>query len=191
MPLVGTPWRVGSRVTEHLLLTMDFSSVETPTDLQPTTCKRSLDESEVHSADHDRDNECKKARCSSPCSDKYFILSAADGSSLSSISPFLLGKAVKVQAGSVADIRKLRNGTILVQTKDTKQADALQRLKKVGDTSIKVEAHRTLNYSKGVVKCTDLMFSSSEEIVKELRSQGVVACKKHFGQIRSRRTSQH
>ena len=158
---------------------------------QPTSCKRSLDESEVHSADHDRDNEGKKARCSSPCSDKYFILSAADGSSLSSISPFLLGKAVKVQAGSVADIRKLRNGTILVQTKDTKQADALQRLKKVGDTSIKVEAHRTLNYSKGVVKCTDLMFSSSEEIVKELRSQGVVACKKHFGQIRSRRTSQH
>jgi len=40
-----------------------------------------------------------------------------------------------------------------------------------------VEAHITLNYSKGVVKCKDLMFSSSEEIVKELRSQGVVACK--------------
>jgi len=50
-------------------------------------------------------------------------------------------------------------------------------LGKVGDTSIKVDAHRTLNYSKGVLKCKDPMFSSSEEIVRELRSQGVVACK--------------
>jgi len=84
---------------------------------------------------------------------------------------------VKVQAGSVADIQKLRNGTILVKTKDEKQAGALLCLRKVGDTSIKVDAHRSLNYSKGVVKCKDLMSSSSEEIVRELWSQGVVACR--------------
>jgi len=39
-----------------------------------------------------------------------------------------------------------------------------------------VDAHRTLNYSKDAVKCKDMMFSSSEEIVREFRSQGV-ACK--------------
>jgi len=107
---------------------MDSSS-EKPNSRQGTSAKRSLGESETDSLDCD--NEGKKAQCLSPCSDKYFVLSAGDGSNLSFVSSFLLGKAVKVQAGSVANIRKLRNGTILVKTKDQKQADALQHLKKV------------------------------------------------------------
>jgi len=144
MPLVGTPWRVGSRVTEHLSFIMDSSSLEKPDSRQASSAKRQFGESVVDSPDHDK--EGKKARCSSPCSDKYFVLSAADGSNLSFISPFLLGKAVKVQAGSVADTRRFRTGTILVKTKDEKQADALLHLRKVGDTSIKIDAHRSLSY---------------------------------------------
>jgi len=92
------------------------------------------------------------------------------------MSPFLLGKAVKLQAGSVANIRKLRNGTVLIKTKDTKQAAALQQLEKIQEIPVKVDAERTLNYSKGVVKCKDLTLCSNEEIVKDLKFQGLVAC---------------
>jgi len=80
MPLVGTPWRVGSRVNEHLSFIMDSSSLEKPDSRPTTSAKRQFGESEVDSPDYDK--EGKNARCSSPCSDKYFVLSAADGSSL-------------------------------------------------------------------------------------------------------------
>jgi len=83
---------------------------------------------------------------------------------------------VQLQAGSVADIRKLRNGTVLIKTKDSKQAAALQRLERIQEIPVKVDAHRTLNYCRGVVKCKDLSLCSNEEIVEELKSQGVVAC---------------
>jgi len=175
MPVVGTPWWVGSRVTEHLSPIMDSSSSENGHSRLSTSTKRTFHESNADSSDHDN-HEKKAKNSSSPCSDKYFILSAADGSSLSLMSPFLLGKAVKLQAGSVADIRKLRNGPVLIEIKDTKQAAALQRLEKIQEIPVKVDAHRTLNYCKGVVKCKDLTLCSNEQIVKELKSQGVVAC---------------
>jgi len=54
----------------------------------------------------DYDNEEKKARNSSPFSDRYLVLSAKDSSSFSSVSPFLLNnyKVIKLQVGSVAEI---------------------------------------------------------------------------------------
>jgi len=52
----------------------------------------------------------------------------------------------------------------------------LQRLERIQEIPVKVDAHRTLNYSRGVVKCKDLTLCSNEEIVEELKSQGVAAC---------------
>jgi len=124
----------------------------------------------------DSGNIEKRARNSSASSDRYFILSASDGSGLSSISPFILGKAIKLQAGPVADVRKLRNGTVLIKTRDDRQAAAVQGLHKIGETSVKVAAHRTLNYCKGVIKCRELIACTDEEIAEELKTQGVVQC---------------
>ena len=149
---------------------MDSSSSENGHSRLSTSAKRTFRESNADSSDHD--NHEKKARnWSSPCTDKYFVLSATDGSSLSLMLPFLLGKAVKLQALPVADIHKLRNGTVLIKTRDVKQAAALQRLEKIQEIPVKVDAHRTLNYSKAVVKCKDLRMCSSEEIVQEFKSQ--------------------
>ena len=133
--------------------------------------KRTLDDSETESLENE-----KRARNSSPSNDRFFILSAADGSDLSTINPFLLGKAVKLQAGSVAELRKLRNGTVLVKTADSKQASAIQKMERIGETRIKVEVHRSLNHCKGVVRSKELSFCTNEEIIDELKSQGVVGC---------------
>jgi len=145
MPLVGTPWWVGSRVTKYRSPIMDSSSAENGHSRLSTSAKRTFHESNADSSDHDN-HEKKTRNSSSPCTDKYFLLSAADGSNLSLMSPFLLGKAV-------ADIRKLRNGTVLIKTRDAKQAAALQKIQEI---HVKVDAHRTLNYCKDVVKCKDL-----------------------------------
>ena len=53
-----------------------------PNSRQGTSAKRPLGESEV--ASPDCDIKGKTALCLSPCSDNYFVLSAADGSNLSS-----------------------------------------------------------------------------------------------------------
>lgn len=150
--------------------------------------KRTLDDSDIEASDHD-----KRARQTSPCNDRFFILSAADGSSLSAINPFLLGKAVEIQVSSVAELRKLRNGTILIKAADSKQATALQKMKRIGETDIKVEVHRSLNFSKGVVRCKELSYCTNEEILEELKSQWVVGCsnisvKSDFGDRRKTNT---
>jgi len=63
-----SPWRVWSRVTEHLSFIMDSSSVEKPDSRQASSAKRQFGESMVDSPDHDK--EGKKAQCLSQCSDK-------------------------------------------------------------------------------------------------------------------------
>ena len=39
---------------------------------------------------------------------------------------------------------------------------------------VQASAHRTLNSSKGVIKCADLKLCTKEEIIEELHTQGVV-----------------
>jgi len=79
-----------------------------------------------------------------------------------------------MQAGSTCQIWKLRNGTVLVKTRDAKQADALQQMEKISDIQININAHKTLNHRKGVVRCRELTYCTEEEIVEELKKQGVV-----------------
>ena len=42
------------------------------------------------------------------------------------------------------------------------------------DRKIKVSAHKTLNTSKGVIRCRELADTSEDEIVDGLKSQGVI-----------------
>ena len=52
----------------------------------------------------------------------------------------------------------------------------MQRVKKIGEFKIIVTPHRSLNYVRGVVKCKDLTICTTEEIMEELKPQGVVGC---------------
>ena len=45
------------------------------------------------------------------------------------------------QAGSVAEMQRLRNGIVLVKVKDVKQAAALQEVEKIGEIGITVTTH--------------------------------------------------
>jgi len=105
--------------------------------------KRTLDDSDAESSEND-----KRARNTSPCSDMFIILSAEDGSSLSLVNPFLLGKTIKLQVASASELRKLRNGTILVKAADEKQAKAFRKMEKIGEVRFKVEIHFSLNYRR-------------------------------------------
>ena len=103
----------------------------------------------------------------------YVISGENENSSLSALSPFVLGKALYSEIGTLKLIRKMPKGDILVETDSRVYADKLQRLTELGGVPVKVTPHRTLNTCKGVIRSRDVAACSVEEIVGELGPQGV------------------
>ena len=55
-----------------------------------------------------------------------------------------------------------------------KQIESLLRLQKFHDLRVQVSLHSSLNTCKGVVRCPDLKGVSEQEILEEMREQGVI-----------------
>lgn len=107
---------------------------------------------------------------------KYLIVTRNDGSAdtMQNVSPFLIKKAIDYTAGKNVEIKKLRNGTLLLKTVNSKQSENLLKLTSFFDqVKVIITLHKTLNSSKGVITCRDLEFVSDEEILENLKSQNV------------------
>ena len=92
---------------------------------------------------------------------------------LSGLSPFGIAKGIKGLSGEAKSIKRLRNGCLLVESATKLHSQMLQKSVTLIDRPIKVTPHRTLNTSKGVIRCRDLRGVSEAEIKSELASQGV------------------
>ncbi|GFY67816.1 hypothetical protein TNIN_90131 [Trichonephila inaurata madagascariensis] len=96
---------------------------------------------------------------------------------LSNASPFLISKAVQGSVGSVKSIKKLPSGDLLIETATQAQLINLLQCTNLSNISIIATPRKTLNSSKGVIYCPDLIPLSDFEI-EELASQGVEAVKR-------------
>lgn len=107
---------------------------------------------------------------------KYLIISSDDPQKqLKTVSPFVIKKWINANCDAVEEISRLRDGNILVLTKNARQTQVLLKLKTVaGLCKVKVELHKTLNICKGVIYCKDWFMLSDDEIKKELEDQKVV-----------------
>ncbi|GFW33141.1 RNA-directed DNA polymerase from mobile element jockey [Trichonephila clavipes] len=107
---------------------------------------------------------------------KFIVLHATSNRKLSNASPFLISKAVQGSAGSVKSIKKLPSRDLLIET----QAQSINLLQCTNLSNIPITAtpHKTLNSSKGVIYCPDLIPLPDFEIEEELASQGVEAVKR-------------
>jgi len=77
--------------------------------------------------------------------------------------------------GTIKSVRRQRNGNVLVETDNRTYSAKLLALMDIAGCPVQASAHnRTLNSSKGVIKCADLKLCTKEEIIEELRPQGVV-----------------
>ncbi|GBN49277.1 hypothetical protein AVEN_207706-1 [Araneus ventricosus] len=90
-----------------------------------------------------------------------------------SVSPFLVEKAISGYLGEIPSIRKLRSGDLLVEVSSQKQAQIIIKLNNLASIPVTVTPHPSLNFSKGVVSCGELLNTSIEEIADKLKSQGV------------------
>ncbi|GFX91361.1 putative RNA-directed DNA polymerase from transposon X-element [Trichonephila clavipes] len=109
---------------------------------------------------------------------KFIVLHATDNRKLFNASPFLISKAVQGSAGSVKSIKKLPSGDLLIETATQAQSINLLQCTNLSSIPITATPHKTLNSSKGVIYCPDLIPLPDSEIEKELASQGVEAVKR-------------
>lgn len=108
---------------------------------------------------------------------RFIVLEATSNIPLTKMSPFIIQKVISSKI-TPKNVKKLRNGTILVEVQNKKQAKTLLQLQKLHETNIKAYPHQTLNYSKGVIKNQEISVCTTEEIKTELKNQGVTDVKR-------------
>ena len=104
--------------------------------------------------------------------------SANEDLPLQKLSPFAIQKGFQAIAGTLKNIKRLRDGSFLVECGKMAQAQNLLQTNRFNNRPVKVSIHKTLNSSRGVIRCRDLADMSEVEIRDELRDQGVVGVKK-------------
>ncbi|GBN27436.1 hypothetical protein AVEN_131173-1 [Araneus ventricosus] len=81
------------------------------------------------------------------------------------VSPFLV-EAISGSIGEVKSTKKLRSGDLLVEVGSFKQAKEIVNLKALSTIPFQVSPHPTLNSSKGVISCGELLNVPVEEITE-------------------------
>lgn len=111
---------------------------------------------------------------------KFLLIShAKEDSTLSRASPFLVQKGLDMITSGLKNIKKLRSGQILVETKYSSQVEKLLKASTLsGILPITVKLHPHLNTSKGTVYAPDLIDLSEEILIEELKDQKVMEVKR-------------
>lgn len=91
----------------------------------------------------------------------------------SKTSPFVIEKFLNGFCGPPKVVKKIKDG-LLIESVSPGQSKKLLSLKKFVDMEVTVSSHKTLNESKGIIYCRDLLNCSTEELEEELKNQGVV-----------------
>lgn len=114
---------------------------------------------------------------------RFLVIQDADGtsSSLLKLSPFAIAKGVFALAGEPKMVRKMPYGLLIEVTKKS-HAELLLKSTTFANlqVNIKVTPHRTLNTTKGVVRCRDLADLDEETIKCELADQKVTEVKRIY-----------
>lgn len=130
----------------------------------------------VHTEMYDK---LKQLKNNSP-GPKYLIMQRKNGGDLLKVSPFLLKKVIDYTCnGEVEMCKKLRNGNVIIKTKNETQAKKLiQLINLSGSIEVEISEHNFLNSSKGVIYSSDLIGVPEAEILDGLKKYNVIEVKK-------------
>ena len=109
---------------------------------------------------------------------RFVVISAADESIPLRLSPFAIQKGIEGLAGNPKSVKKLRSGDLLIETNRKSHSDNLLKSTTLAGVPIVCTPHRTLNTSKGIMRCPDLRDCGIDEIKEELKNQGVCEAKR-------------
>lgn len=103
---------------------------------------------------------------------RFFVVKCNEGN-FALKSPFLIQKAIHGLIGEPKSIKKLRSGDLLIEVKNSKQAENITKCKFFANIPVSVSAHNFLNSSRGVISEQDLIFVPESEILENLKEQHV------------------
>jgi hypothetical protein len=90
---------------------------------------------------------------------------------------FAIQKLLKCADGDVANAKKLANGSVLLEVVSKHQEKCAWAMKTWIDVPISVTPHRSLNSSRGVIRCHEFRDCVDAEVLEALRTQGVTDVK--------------
>ena len=105
----------------------------------------------------------------------FLILHSLDQSQpLATLSPFDLWKDIlKILKEKPKQLSKLASGDYLIEVDKPSLSSTLRQTRSILNIPISVIPHKTLNTSKGIIRCRDITMCSDEEILENLLDQGV------------------
>ena len=124
-------------------------------------------------SDMDLDNKCSYN--SSHNWPRFLVMESwSDDLPRSKLSPFAVQKGFQSVAGTLKSIKRLRDGSFLVECARKLQTMGLLKTTRFIDWPIRVSTHKVLNSSGGVIRRRELSGMTEMEIKMELQEQGVV-----------------
>ena len=96
------------------------------------------------------------------------------GMTLDKLSPFAADKGIRSMAGPPKSVKRLRGGNLLVEFGKKSHSDNLLKISTFVGCRVSVEPHKSLNFSKGVIRCRAFCSMSEEDILEELKPQDVI-----------------
>ena len=139
--------------------------------MAPTNKKR------LRNNDQDSDSDSENERSYNSYNNwpRFLVVeSSSDDLPLSKLSPFAVQKGFQAVAGTFKNVKRLMDGSFLVECGKRAQSQYLLRTNRFIDRPVRVSIHKTLNSSRGVIRCRDFADMSEVEIRDELKDQGVV-----------------
>ncbi|GBO22681.1 hypothetical protein AVEN_162738-1 [Araneus ventricosus] len=89
-------------------------------------------------------------------------------------------KTLLPEPHTVYGVKNIASGDLPLETDSATQSKAFLVAKTFLDLPVTITPHKTLNFCRGVVSDDELLFSSDEEILEGLSSQGVVNVRRIF-----------
>ena len=102
----------------------------------------------------------------------FIALESLQEKQLSRLNPFVVEKVISGIVKPVS-VKKLQNGTLLVEVRKKTYADNLLKMNLFAGLKIKAYPHLSLNTSKGVVRSSELSLCTLDEIKTYLKNQAV------------------
>lgn len=106
-----------------------------------------------------------------------FLVITANNHEPIKYSIFAIQKFLKCAVGDVSCARKLANGSILLEVATKNQEKNALAMKMWVDVPITVTPHRSLNSSRGVIRCREFRDCEDDEVLEALRTQGITHVK--------------
>ena len=120
-------------------------------------------------------------------SDKFFIIKISEGS-FKNISPFLIHKALQSYFGCLENVKKQRDGSLLIEVSNERQSQKALQMTKLHTYNVITSPHPSLNYLKGIITCSDFSNCTEEEILENLKTQGVISVRRMISKRKVRRS---